>query len=616
MKLTISRKALVLVCIPLVSQYLFVAVLWVLLTQMERTADEEAASKQIIYRAERVQHFIFESAGAAFFTTSLHDHSFEEIFRKDAEKTLMEIGKLRDSLSTNRQFTTQLDELQRDLKDTFEVIGRQMQVPTDEPHALAQYVVAHDIKSKLVQKLPMINENLRFIADTESKRINRNPQREKQSRAQVRFGLLLSLITGTGATLFVLLIFSRDIIERLNLLVDNTKRLARQESLQPPSKGDDEITYLDSEFRTMAKTIIEASRKEKAMIDNAVDVIFTVDRDLTIQKAGHACKRVLGYNIDQFSGRSLVELLHGDDRHRVAAEMDKLKVEEQRVLTEECRVQRADGTALWILLSVAWSSGDSSFFCVAHDTSGRRELEELKRDFLYMVTHDMRTPLTTLNTFLFTIDNDFYGQLSAPGHKAVQSMERVVVRMQTLVNEILEIEKIEAGEINLQCTQVSLPEVVAYSLEAAQWLAEERKVQLKADHLLDCNLNADRGRLEQILQNIISNAIKYSPVEGTVTVTAFEKDKMCHISISDEGPGVPEEYKDAIFDRFKQVQGETHKRANSSGLGLCICKTLVGAHGGQIGVFNNPAAGSTFWFEIPLEVVETFDPMDWSRPPA
>lgn len=223
--------------------------------------------------------------------------------------------------------------------------------------------------------------------------------------------------------------------------------------------------------------------------------------------------------------------------------------------------------------------------------------EETKREFVQMISHDLRTPLTAILGTFELLSAGAYGSLTDKGKSRVSDAEKESERLIGLINELLDIDKLESGNLQLFLSDCELQPILTRAKEAVSVIAENRKIKLE---MTDFNpvVSADADRVVQILINLLGNAVKYSPDDGTIKIDAIDEKAYIRIDIIDQGPGIPKKDKRMIFERFKQIEGDEYKRAASSGLGLAICKSLVESHGGIIGVDSEVGKGSRFYFTL------------------
>jgi signal transduction histidine kinase len=215
-----------------------------------------------------------------------------------------------------------------------------------------------------------------------------------------------------------------------------------------------------------------------------------------------------------------------------------------------------------------------------------------------IVSHELRTPLTSVRGFLTLLQMGAFGELTDKTVHAASRAEANVVRLINLINDLLDLEKVESGTIKLDRSLFAVAALINQTVDTMQENADEHKVHLKVECPPESHIFADSNRLLQVLVNLTSNAIKYSPSGGEVCISWRQMTSDGgEISITDEGPGIPEAQRAAVFERFYQVGGANQK--HGSGLGLAICKAIIEQHGGMIGVDNIGQKGSRFWFRIP-----------------
>jgi signal transduction histidine kinase len=234
-----------------------------------------------------------------------------------------------------------------------------------------------------------------------------------------------------------------------------------------------------------------------------------------------------------------------------------------------------------------------------HDVSERHRVEELKQEFVSMITHDLRTPLASIQFTLELLSKKESTNLSEQWINRLASTQGSCTRLIGLINNLLDLEKLRSGKLDLGLEERPLNDIIERSLDSVRGFAEQQKVELQAPHTSAAVL-ADSERIVQVLVNLLSNAVKFSPSGQTVSVEASPVDSFVEVRVVDHGRGIPASKISEIFDRFAQVsRADAHVKGGGSGLGLTICKAIVEGHGGTIGVSSQEGNGSTFWFRIP-----------------
>lgn len=235
---------------------------------------------------------------------------------------------------------------------------------------------------------------------------------------------------------------------------------------------------------------------------------------------------------------------------------------------------------------------------VFHDMAfALRETSRRKQELVQMVTHDLRTPLTSINAALKIMSAGISGPLPEKAFKQVRIAERSSDKLLGLVNDLLDIERMETGNFALELQTVPVQEVIDSAADSVRALLSARGIKLAADQTELC-VRADSRRLEQVLINLFSNAAKFSDDNCEIELKVAALDGLVEFKVIDHGRGVPAEFQTAIFERFAQVETGDSARGKGTGLGLPICKAIVEAHGGSIGVTSQDGHGSTFWFRI------------------
>lgn len=222
-----------------------------------------------------------------------------------------------------------------------------------------------------------------------------------------------------------------------------------------------------------------------------------------------------------------------------------------------------------------------------------------REEFVAVVSHDLRNPIGSILSFSeLLLEDPLVSENNGKVKKWVEIIKRNAETSLRLISDILDMERIVEGKLQLQLTKNYIDELIQNSLDSHLHIATAKKILLKANPSRSEAILCDKDRVAQVLSNLISNALKFTPENGSVTVEARETDDEITISVKDTGPGVPDDKKLKIFERFAQLE---NKQRTGIGLGLYISKTLVESHAGKIWVTSQPGSGSTFWFTLPKQ---------------
>lgn len=226
--------------------------------------------------------------------------------------------------------------------------------------------------------------------------------------------------------------------------------------------------------------------------------------------------------------------------------------------------------------------------------------QQMKQYLLSMVSHDLRSPLTSVQGILTMLGSGAFGELSDKAQKRVESAEQEIVRLISMTNDLLDVERLATGNLEMNMDECNSEKILETTLRSMSPLAEQHRVRLVSDPR-NFNFEGDQDRLVQVMINLTSNAIKYSPRNGKVSLSCRIEENQARFTVKDQGRGIPEEFVEKIFEKFQQVEESDSTEKGGKGLGLAICKSIVEAHGGTVGVESFLGEGSTFWFEIPIK---------------
>lgn len=223
----------------------------------------------------------------------------------------------------------------------------------------------------------------------------------------------------------------------------------------------------------------------------------------------------------------------------------------------------------------------------------------MKQDITAMVNHDIRSPITTLTVALAVLKSGKHGKLTPEGEKLIERGNRSCERILHLTKDLLDLDKIEGGHIELTILPTSLDEVFKSAIDTTAGIAERNNIKVEVQPT-NLRVLGDQARLEQVLINLLSNALKFSPLEGRVRLSAQVRDNQVLVAVQDQGPGIPADMQEKIFEPFTQLKQNDRQSKEGTGLGLAISKQLIEMHQGKIWVESKPGQGSTFYFCVPL----------------
>lgn len=325
--------------------------------------------------------------------------------------------------------------------------------------------------------------------------------------------------------------------------------------------------------------------------------LFCINKDLCVLACNVTSARELQTKPELLEGKKLLDFIHPDERERFS-ERIKLACSSSTSEPFEAQLLLSTARVLEMRWYVEFSNSGDCFFVRAENISVEKTLQRVKQEFVAMIGHDIRTPLGAVIMNTTALEEGVYGPISEAAALCIRGIRRSLLRMVALLNELLEYEKTVAGKTVLQRESVRLRDLIDDSVTELSAELEHRRIAVSLE-LTDSKVSVDIDKILRVLLNLISNAIKYSPVESLLKIEMVESQTSIEVRITDMGPGVAREHQASIFERFNRIQNESNKTVQGTGLGLPIAKAIVEAHGGLIGIDSTPGQGSTFWFALP-----------------
>ncbi len=347
-------------------------------------------------------------------------------------------------------------------------------------------------------------------------------------------------------------------------------------------------------YRMMA----EDQRRTEAMLFSIADGVIAVNNDARVILVNSAAERILG--LPPFS---YIEQRHVKEVIRIPALANLFlrSLNSGREMAEEIRLEGPERKVLKVETSLIEDEPGKSLGIIAiiRDVTTLRELEQAKSDFVSTVSHELRTPLTSIKAYTATLRRRDVSFDEETRQQFLRVIEEETDRLTRLISDLLDMSRIESGRLELKKREfdlVKLAEIVVGKLESQS----AKHTLILAPECDNTKVYADPDKIEQVLMNLLDNAIKYSPQGGEVRVGIGKQRHMVRCSITDPGVGIPAEHIPHIFEKFHRVDNRSTREVYGTGLGLYVSKSIVEAHGGNIWVESEPGKGSTFHFTLPL----------------
>lgn len=712
MRIGIGTKGLVIIIVPFLFQIGFITVLVSNLKLAEEAARESARARMISgYTSAAVNLVATNTTVAAGYAMSKNER-----YRSYFQTTLEEVSGLMKQVKSLMVHPAELQE--------FQVFEHQV----EELTKFSAEVVKLTEKGQSEQALNKVKDPSTdqlwgrarqaggHVVGLENMGISRVDAMLLEARQSLSQTVIVGVVVDSVLMLVLLVFFSVDITRRLSVMMDNARLFAASKPLKKRVKGSDQISQLDAVFHSMADTVTASLKREKAVVDHAVDVICSLDEEGRFTAINPAAQSAWGYVPESLKGRNFLEVITPIDRENSKNAFETAKRDGSSVTFEtEILVSASDvKDAEWVAY---WSASDKALFCVVHDiterkkgeqilrenearmrailenmlvgvfvsdenglieivnprteemfgysvqeltgkplskflvsspkspreilettkhhiseldarrqngevfpveittsefetvdgrrlltnvldVSERKEVDRVRREFVAIVSHDLRTPLSGIVGGLNLLSEGVCGELPARAQEIVRIADRSASRLMSLVNDLLDIEKLEAGMMNIEAVPADIHELILSAVSDVETLADKSDIKIVIEAQTQTAL-ADKDRIVRVLINLLANAIKFSPPSSQIIVSSVTKDNYVEVSVADSGRGIPEHFRHLLFQKFQQSENTDATKKGGTGLGLAICKAIVEQHRGTIGVDSTEGKGSRFWFRLP-----------------
>ena len=411
------------------------------------------------------------------------------------------------------------------------------------------------------------------------------------------------------------LILSNLLVKPVREIVEATQKIAEGNyDIQISAHSSDELGHLSEEFNSMTKKlkgfddlnieqIIAEKGKSEAIIRSIDDGIILVDAEFKITGMNPMARRILDVQADMSQNRHFLEVVKSEQLFNyIKQSMESGKPPSIGEKESVFSVERNE-TRRYYQFSITPVRGKKGVLIgvvlLLRDVTRLTELDRMKSEFVMTASHELRTPLTSIGMSIDLLLEGAIKKLNEKEQQLLFAAHEDLQRLKVLVNNLLDLSRIEAGKIEMEFSAVSVRLLFEKVNLIFKKQAEEKGISLSFHSPEEIpNVQADSDKIIWVLTNLISNALHYAPQGGHIYLSAESFLPYNQISVHDDGPGIPFEYQSKIFDKFVQIKSD--KVLGGSGLGLAICKEIVRAHGGTIWVDSVPGKGSTFTFTLPV----------------
>lgn len=386
-------------------------------------------------------------------------------------------------------------------------------------------------------------------------------------------------------------------IEPMELAASKMLAVVGETDANAKAKNEGNAKNNNAELPDLAEKLITeletAKQRERLIADYSSDMLCCLDEQRRILDLNVQSETVLEYPIISLLASPLDSLIHVEDKEEYLRYFAACKIQNENKPLE-ARVVSRSGKQIDLEWQIEWSPSLSQYYCLARNITDRKENQRLKAEITAMVGHDLRAPASSLSFLLDNLRAGTFGVLPKEASDKLDKASDNVTMMLKLINQLLDAEKLECGQMEVDLKIIPLSELYESCEELLGDLAERRKIKLVFPEESSTIVMADFDRTVQVLCNLLSNAIKWSPEESRVEITEAVDGKMMAINVTDKGPGIAADRQQAIFERFKSSDQRADKSLASSGLGLYIAKKLIELQGGTVSLKSKLGEGSTF----------------------
>jgi PAS domain S-box-containing protein len=364
------------------------------------------------------------------------------------------------------------------------------------------------------------------------------------------------------------------------------------------------ITGMVYHIQLMQKRMYKSEIKFRGIVEKAGEGFFMLDREGKVIYSTHSIQPILGYAEDDFNDKELGDFLHPEDLDGFRLALMKLVLHKGEIKKWQCRIRTQGKEWIWTELTVSNLLEDAAIRALVvhfNNVTDRVVKEKQQEDFVHMATHELKSPVTVLKGYLQLLVSRIEKEGASKDYLAMLTkMNLQLDKLLSLIGDMLDSTRIKAGELNHHFSIFNINLCVKECIEATKASFPQHRVTCE---LVEPNplLRGDKDRIGQVINNFITNAIKYSPGKLDIKISTVREGGFVKVIVKDEGIGIPEAKLKQVFDRFYRVDTLPKDTFQGLGLGLFIASEIIKVHQGYIGVDSEEGLGSEFWFKLPLE---------------
>ncbi|MDK2918643.1 MAG: two-component system, NtrC family, sensor histidine kinase KinB [Candidatus Petromonas sp.] len=428
---------------------------------------------------------------------------------------------------------------------------------------------------------------------------------------------LATILVGLGLAIYL----TNKIVKPIYNLIEKIKKIAEGDySQQIDITGNDEIAKLAQEFNDMTKKLrayelvnikklMGEKQKAEAIVESISDGIIVTNKEHKLLLVNRAAEKALNIREKDVLNKHFLEVIKREDIFEI---IDKVKNkkgsrdEYKKYLDISIKNENSVEHYRLNVKPITTKDGENiGVVTLMQNITKLKEVDQIKSDFVSTVSHEFRTPLTSISMGVGILLDEIPGQINEDQRELIEAIKEDSERLKNLVSDLLDLSRIESGKIQMDIQSNDIKTMVDNAVKPFKMQAEEKNAVIKVNVRENmAKVKADFNKISWVLTNLIGNALRYVPTDGTgeIVINAKETANKMLLSVSDNGKGIPEDYQQKIFEKFIQVKEKNGDSTGGTGLGLAISKEIINAHGGEIWVNSQIGKGSTFYFTLSLGI--------------
>ena len=542
--LSALQKGMILILVPLLLEFAALGILAKALADSDEQLIAIEQSRQAVLKFEHFENVLEMTLCAAV---------SEEQGPKAQLQALQQLEQIAHSGNLGGLSAERNPELKAPLQSLNVLLSRAQHIGDVGRQILEQKTPNADLfnfapRLEIVRTLSDLRRFCRQVVQTETQVKVAEPERLRKIRLQILVSLGAVALLSISGSLLLAWFFTSDIAERLRRITVNAGILESGDRLPLPEPGKDEIAELEQILYYSAATLRELRRKESAILDNAADIICSLDENLRFVDLSKAVGTVWSRTKQELLTQPLPQFLEEADRESTIAAFKQLTNGGESGIIEN-RVRCGSGFVKDSQWNVKWSKSSGKFFCVVHDVTELRGIERLKHQFLQIVCHDLRSPLMAISIGMDIFTNQKSNELGQDSGSELVSVNSNLLYLTNLVTEFLELEQLKSGKSPMQMLMVSAGDLCEVARESVQALADQKQIefeQLPGEGLV----LGDSKTLIQALNKLVVNAVSVSPPGTVVRMSVIKQEQSVRIEVEDQGPAVPKADQEFVFEKF------------------------------------------------------------------